>query len=145
MNERTHFFIKVCISHTLFSRGLMFLLCERDECRQRQTAILTQLLLLAKAALHPHLGWVAQTVVAESHSLKSASWSSLWPSCHQLTAAGTCLFSFIRPSCFYFFFRVFTLVYLLSDGSVKGQYITVGNGIGDPGSAKRDWFCFISR
>ena len=29
VNERTHFFIKICISHTLFSKGLIFLLCER--------------------------------------------------------------------------------------------------------------------
>ena len=49
-NERTHFFIKIYVSHTLFSRGLMFLSCERDEWRQGQTAILTQLLLLTIAA-----------------------------------------------------------------------------------------------
>ena len=30
MNERTHFFIKICISHTLFSKGLMFMWCVRD-------------------------------------------------------------------------------------------------------------------
>ena len=29
MNERTRFFIKKYISHTLFSKGLMFLVCER--------------------------------------------------------------------------------------------------------------------
>ena len=33
MNERTHFFIKIYISHTLFSKGLMFLLCVRDGWR----------------------------------------------------------------------------------------------------------------
>ena len=33
MNERTHFFIKICISHTLFSKGLMFLWCVRDGWR----------------------------------------------------------------------------------------------------------------
>ena len=46
MNERTHFFIKICISHTLFSKKLMFLWYVRDEWRQGQTAILTQPLLL---------------------------------------------------------------------------------------------------
>ena len=30
MNERTHFFIKICISHTLFSNGLMFPWCVKD-------------------------------------------------------------------------------------------------------------------
>ena len=29
MNERTHFFIKKYISHTLFSKGLMLVVCER--------------------------------------------------------------------------------------------------------------------
>ena len=33
MNERTHFFIKKYISHTLFSKGWMFLRCVRDEWR----------------------------------------------------------------------------------------------------------------
>ena len=27
MNYRTHFFMKICISHTLFLKGLMFLWC----------------------------------------------------------------------------------------------------------------------
>ena len=30
MNEQTHFFIKISISHTSFSKGLMFLWCVRD-------------------------------------------------------------------------------------------------------------------
>ena len=33
MNERTHFFIKIYISHTLFSKGLMILWCVRDGWR----------------------------------------------------------------------------------------------------------------
>ena len=53
MNERTHFFIKISISHTLFS---MFLWCVRNEWRQGQTAVLTQLLLLTLAALLSYLG-----------------------------------------------------------------------------------------
>ena len=48
-DERTHFLIKICIFYTLLSRGLMFLLCVRDEWRQSHTAILTQLLLLTIA------------------------------------------------------------------------------------------------
>ena len=39
------------------------------------------------------------------------------------TAAGTCLYSFITPTCFCFFFRLFTQVSLI-DSSVKGQYTT---------------------
>ena len=33
MNKWTNFFIKICISHTLFSKGLMFLWCVRDGWR----------------------------------------------------------------------------------------------------------------
>ena len=33
LNERTHFFIKISISHTLFSKGLMLLWCVRDGWR----------------------------------------------------------------------------------------------------------------
>ena len=33
MNERTHFFIKIYLSHTLFSKGLMFQWCVRDGWR----------------------------------------------------------------------------------------------------------------
>ena len=33
VNERTHFFIKISIFHTLFSEGLMFLWCVRDGWR----------------------------------------------------------------------------------------------------------------
>ena len=61
MNEQILFFTKICISHTLFSKGLMFLLCVRDEWRQGQTAILTQLLLLTIAALLPHLALCCST------------------------------------------------------------------------------------
>ena len=66
MNERTHFFIKMCISHTLFSKGLMFLWCVRDGWRHWLTAILTnffswslQAVLSSRThlALLPHLGW----------------------------------------------------------------------------------------
>ena len=39
MNGRIHFFIKICISHTLFSKGLMFMWCVTG----------TQLLLLTRA------------------------------------------------------------------------------------------------
>ena len=122
MNERTHFFIKICISHILFS---MFLWCVRDERRQWQTSTLTQLLLII-AALLPHLGWVCSIGGRwgpQSSVCKVApTLAFLFPT--NSTAAGTCLYSFITPTCFRFFFRLFTQVHLLIDGSVKGQYIT---------------------
>ena len=41
MNERTHFFIKICLSHFILER-VMFFVCERWVQRRGQTVILTQ-------------------------------------------------------------------------------------------------------
>ena len=71
MDERTHLFIKICITHSLLSIFLWFL---RDEWRQGQTAISTQLLLLTLAALLPHLGWVCSTTAL---SLQAGPYSGL--------------------------------------------------------------------
>ena len=68
MNKQTHFFIKICISHTLFLKELMFLWCVRDEWRQGQTDKLTQLLLLT----------IARCVIFKNPlSSSSASWLGL--------------------------------------------------------------------
>ena len=97
MNE-THLFIKICISHTLFPKGL-FLWCVRDEWRQGQTAILTQLLLLTIARCvifkdplsTSSTSWLgllnrgSLRATAFRGRSQSASWFSLWPSCLQLT------------------------------------------------------------
>ena len=159
MNKQTHFFMKICISHTLFS---MFLWCMRDERRQRQTAILTQILLWTIAALLPHLGrgsstggcWGPQPSVCKlaltlafpsptnsiltqiplltiaallPHLGRGSSTGGCWgpqpsvcklaltlafPSPTNSTAAGICLYSFITPTCFRFFFHLFTQVHL---------------------------------
>ena len=58
MNERTHFFIKICISHTLFSKGLMFLWWVRDGWRdisQREDFFFPYLIPEARGCqrLHP--------------------------------------------------------------------------------------------
>ena len=128
MNERTHF-IKIYISHTLFS---MFLGCVRDKWRQGQTAILTQLLLLTIAALLPHLGWNCSTGDrwGPQFSVCKLTLTLAFLSPTNSTATGTCLYSFITPTCFRFFFCSFTQMHLLIDGSVKGQYIiNIGNVI----------------
>ena len=112
MNEWTHFFIRIYISHTLFLKGLMFLRCVRDEWRQRQTAILTQLLLLtiARCVIFKN---PLSTSSASWLGLLKAGWPSLWPSClTNSTAACIYLYSFITPTCFRFFFRLFTWVHL---------------------------------
>ena len=95
MNERTHFFIKIYISHTLLSKGFMFLWYVRDGWRQGQTTIHDLTSSLDHSALcyfkepTSHffciLAGVAQPGVAEGHSPQSASWPSLWPFCFLLT------------------------------------------------------------
>ena len=121
-NERTHFFIKIYISHTLFSKGLTFLWCVRHEWIQGQTAILTQLLLLTiarcilfkKPLSTSSTSWLGLLnwglLRSTSLSLQAGPLVFLLPT--DLTATGTCLYSFITSTCFRFFFRLFTQVHL---------------------------------
>ena len=106
-NERTHFFIKIYISHTLFFKGLMLLWYVRDKWRQGQTAILTQLLLLTiarwvifKNPLSTSASWLGLlnrgSPRATALSLQAGPHSGL-PVSTNSTAASTCLYSFIRP------------------------------------------------
>ena len=124
MNKRTHFFMKIYISHTLFS---MFLWSVRDEWRQGQTSILTQLLLFDHSSTssaswqgllnRSSLRTTALSLQADPHSSLPVSTLS--------TATATYLYSFITSTCFRVFFCLFILVHLFIDGSVKGQYITI--------------------
>ena len=121
-NERTHFFRKIFISHTLFS---MFLWCVRDEWRQGQTAILTLLLLLTIVALLPHLalGCSPRGRWEPQPSVYKLALTVAFLSPTNSTAAGTCLYSFITATCFRFFFRLFTQVHLLIWYLGEGSYI----------------------
>ena len=123
MNERTHFFIKIYISHTLFS---MYLWCVRDEWRQGQTAILTPTSLLTIAAPLLHLGWgLFKRGSPRVTALNLLAGPSLWHSRPTYsTATGICLYSFITSTCFHFFFPLIYTGVSLIDGSVKGQNIT---------------------
>ena len=89
--------------------------CVRDEWRQWETAILTQLLLLTIAALLPHLGWGCSTggcwVPQPSVCKLVLTLAFLSPT--DSHAASTCLYSFIMPTCFRFFSCLFTQVHLL--------------------------------
>ena len=60
-NERIHFFIKIYISHTLFSKGWC-LLCVRDELETGTDCYIDPSSSLDIAALLPHLGWGFSTV-----------------------------------------------------------------------------------
>ena len=124
MNYRTHFFIRICISHTLFSKGLIFLWCLRDEWRHKHTAILTKLLLLT----------IARSVIPISTS--STSWLGLlnWRS-QAASYSGlpfTKWLNGLRHLSIIFHnvhdLSVLPLIYTgasLIDGSIKGQYRTL--------------------
>ena len=101
------------ISHFILER-VDILWCVRDEWRQGQTAILTQLLLLTIGALLPHLGWGYSTEGRwePQPSVCKLALTLAFLSSTNSTAAGTCLYSFITSSCFRFFFRLFTQVHL---------------------------------
>ena len=115
MNERTHFFIKIFISHTFFSKGLMFLWCVRD-CGDWGRLLYrpnffswpwhAELSSRIYLALLPHLGWICSTggrklVLPLAFRLPTNS-----------TAASICLYPFITPSSFRFFSDLFTHVHL---------------------------------
>ena len=66
MNERTNTLLfNNIIFQTLFSKGLMLVVCERRSWRREQTVILTKSSSSTIAALLSHLGWVAQPWVTE--------------------------------------------------------------------------------
>ena len=114
MTNETNLFIKICISHDLFSKRLMFLWCVRDEWRQGQTAILTNffswpwhavLSSRTHLALLPHLSWSCSTGDrwGPQPSVCKLVLTLVFLSPTNSTAAGVCLYSFITPTCFCFF------------------------------------------
>ena len=129
MNERTHFFIKIYLSHFILERvdvGYMW----EVSWRWGQTATYWSQVLPTIAALLPYLGWVAQPWVTEGPKPSVCRWFSrghLVPNWLQLqleltqAVRGTWLYNCLTSTCF----CLFTQVHLLIDGSVEGQYITL--------------------
>ena len=138
MNERTHFFIKICISHTLFSKGLMFLWCVRDGWRQEQTGILTQLPLLtiARCVIFKNpLGsssasWLGllnrKTLRATALSLQDGSRSGL-PVTNSLKGCQHLPIFFHNVHLLPLLLPLIYSGASLIDSLVKGQYITLGH------------------
>ena len=120
MNERTHFVIKIYLSHFILERVDVDCVWEVS-WRQGQTVTYWPKVLLTIAALLPDLGWGCSTVSywglqalslqVDSHAgiLSPTDSNSNW--------------NWPKPSVF---LRLFTQVHLLIDGSVKGQYVTRG-------------------
>ena len=131
MNERTHYLYKN-ISLTLYSRKGWCWLCVRGELERRTDSYTLTQVLLAIAALLSRLGWDGSNRGSRrAASPQSASWYSRWhlvPNLLQLqlTQAVCVLVIFLFDvHLLPLFFRLFTQVHLLIDGSVEGQYVTV--------------------
>ena len=130
MNERIHFFIKIYLSHFILER--VDVGCVRDELETGTDCYIDAAVLLS------HLGWVAQPWVTEGPKPSVCRWFSIrhlvskW-----LKPSVCCLYYCLTSTCYrcssavlLLFFRLFTQVHLLIDGSVEGQYVTFKrNGI----------------
>ena len=118
MNEQTHFFMRN-IYHTLFSKGLMLVVCERwarDGDRLLYWLSSTSFSSWMGCSTVGHWGSKALCLPL---ALNSAS-------CLQLTQAVCPLvISLFNAHLLPLFFCLFTQVHLLIDGSVKGQFATV--------------------
>ena len=122
-NKRTNTLLHKNISHTLYSRKVWSFCVWEMSWRRGQTAILTQVLLTI-AALLPHLGW-GRSTVGHWGPQALCRWLSLrhlapdW-----LESSVYMVILLFNVHLLPLFFRLFTQVHLLIDGSVEGQYIT---------------------
>ena len=125
-NERTHFFIKIYLSHFIF-KTVMFVVCERWVGNK------DGLQYWPKFTSWPEqqhffliLALVSQPCVTEGHkalSLQTGFHASILSPIDSKTGHLVILLSNIHL--LLLFFRLFTQVHLLTDGSVKGKYITM--------------------
>ena len=99
--EQIHF-LKKYKSITLYFRKGDVLLCVRDEWRQGQAAVLTQVLLLIIAALLPHLDLGCSTGGHWGPKALNLQLALTLASCFRLytTHPGTCLYYFLTSTCF---------------------------------------------
>ena len=124
-NERTHFFIKVYLSHFIFER-VMLVVCEIWD-GDRDRLLYWPKILLTIAAFLSHLVLGCSTVGhLGPQNPQSASWFSRWhlvSDCFKPSGHLVILFSngHLLP----LFYHLFTQMYLLIDGSGGGQYITI--------------------
>ena len=108
MNEQTHFFIKIYLSHFILERVDVACVWEVS-WRQGQTATYWPKVSLTIAALLSHLAWAAQPWVTEGPKPSVCRWLSLQhlvPNWFQLeleltqAVCGTWLYNCLTPTCF---------------------------------------------
>ena len=119
MNERTHFFINVYLSHFILERVDVSVVCERwVETGTDYYIDSTLLLTIARCVIFKNslstswLGLLNQGSLRATASVYKLALTLAFLSLTDSTAAGICLYSFITPTYFRFFFRLFTQVHL---------------------------------
>ena len=125
-------------SYAVFNRGLrdiyyhfilervMLVMCERWTGDRSTLLYWPQVLLATTVALLPHLGLVAQPWVNEGCKPSVCRLILMLASCLQLTQAICALVILLfNVHLLLVFFRLFTQVHLLIDGSGEGQHITL--------------------
>ena len=117
------------ISLTLYSRKGWCWLCVRGELETGTDCCILSQVLLTIAALLSHIGWGCSTVTLWGPKALCQPLALISASCPQLTptVSSRCplVILLFNAHLFPLFFRLFTQVYLLTDGSAKGQYVTV--------------------
>ena len=124
MNERIHFFIKIYLSHFILER-VMFVVCERW-VGNGDRLLYWPKFFWPLQHFFLIMAWVAQPWVTEGPKPSVCRWLSLrhlvsnW-----LEPSGHLVILLSNIHLLPLFFRLFTQVHLLIDGSVEGQYITL--------------------
>ena len=123
-NERTHFFIKISLSHFIFER-VDVSVCVRDELEMGTDCYIPPSPSSTIAEFLPHLGWVAQPWVTEGRMPSVCKLILTLASYLQLNKTVCALVILLfKVHLLPLFFRLFSLVHFLIDGSVEGRYIT---------------------
>ena len=125
-NERTNALLyKNIISHTLFLKGWCWL-CERDELETGTDCYIDPMFFFDHSSTSFSSSLGCSTVGHWGPKALCLPLALTLASCPQLTqivcALVILLFNVLLLP---LFFRLFTQVHLLTDGSVKGQYITI--------------------
>ena len=126
LNERTYTLLYKNISLTLYSRKGDVSCVWGMSWRRGRTVIWPKVLLSTIVALLPHLGWVAQPWVTEGSKPSFCCWLSIRHLVPNWLRPSVCLVLLLfNTHLLPLFFRLLTLVHLLIDGSVEGQYVTI--------------------
>ena len=116
-NERTHFFIKISLSYFILERVM---LCVRDELETRTDCNIDP----SSPLDHSSISFSSWLGVAQPRATEG--WFSRWhPVSNWLEPSGHLVILLSNTHLLLLFFRLFTQVHLLIDGSVEGQYITI--------------------